>query len=272
MKTIASPANPLVKTVRRLQLHPRREPEGRLVLEGMKLAREALSHGLAVEQALFSTVFAEAEAGRELLSEMERFGVPWAVLQERAFRRLSSLETPEGVLLVVRKPRLPLDAAAGNLLVVAVGVQDPGNLGAIARVAEASGADGLVCCRGTADPYQPKALRGSMGSLLRLPLFEAGEPEQALAALSARGYRAVACLPRGGVEYYRADLGGKLALLLGSEGQGLPDSIRETADLSVSVPMKSTVESLNVAVVAGLILYEAARQRGFFPRPGRKTG
>ncbi len=266
MRAIESPANPLLKTVRRLQLHPGRDHQGRFVLEGVKLVREALSLGLAVEQALVSSAFAESRAGGELLLQIERSGVPWVVLQERAFARLASLETPEGVLLVAQRPRLPLDGLAGELLVAAVGVQDPGNLGAIARVAEAAGADGLVCCRGTVDPFQPKSLRGSMGSLLRLPVFEAGEPGQVLEALRARGLRVVACLSRGGVEYFRAGLAGKLALLLGSEGRGLPDSVLRAADLTVSVPMKATVESLNVAVVAGLILYEAARQRGFFQR------
>jgi len=263
MRAIESPANPLVKIVRRLQLHPGRDRDGRFVLEGIKLVREALSLGLSVEQALVSAGFAESAAGRELLLEIERSGVPWAVLQDRAFGRLATLETPQGILLVARKPQLPLDRLAGDLLVVAIGVQDPRNLGAIARVAEAAGADGLVCCRGTANPFQPKSLRGSMGSLLRLPVFEADDPGQVLEALRARGNRVVACLPRGGVEYSRAELTGKLALLLGSEGRGLPDSILRAAALSVSVPMKSTVESLNVAVVAGLILYEAARQRGF---------
>lgn len=262
MRAIDSPANPLVKAVGRLRAG--REREDRFVIEGTKLAAEALSAPLAIEQALFSTTFAESEAGRQLSAKFERAAIPRAVLSERAFRRLSALETPEGVLLVARRPKTSLSAFAGELLVVLMGVQDPGNLGAIARVAEASGAHGLVSCRGTADAYQPKALRGSMGSLLRLPVLEGGEPGNAVAALRARGFRAVACVPHGGVDYHQAQLTGKLALLLGSEGRGLPPSLLAAADLALSIPMKSPVESLNVAVVAGLVLYEAARQREQF--------
>lgn len=264
MKTIASVENPLIRSIRRLQLRPGRRSDSRIIIEGMKLAREALAARVPVEQALVSLPLAESTEGQELTHGFEQSRIPWAAAGERLFRRLSGLETPEGVILVARRPVSSLDSLTGELVVVAVGIQDPGNLGAIARVAEAAGASALVVCRGSADPYQPKAMRGSMGSLLRLPVVDAGQPEEVLVRLKEKHFRIAACVARDGVDYRSAELGGLLALLLGSEGEGLPEPLVQSADLRLSVPMKGAVESLNVAVVAGLVLYESARQRGLF--------
>jgi TrmH family RNA methyltransferase len=262
VKTISSPENPLIKTVLRLQRRTGRRAKGRFLLEGVKLAEEALASQIEIERALVSTRFAESEAGAALIARLVESKVPWVAVRERLFRRASSLESPEGILLIARAATHPLASLAGELVVVLVGIQDPSNLGAMARVAEAAGASGLVKCRGSADPFQPKALRASMGSLARLPVFEGDEPESTLAALKERGFLLAACLPRGGADFRQVDFRTPLALVVGNESMGLPDRLLELSDIRVSVPMKDTVESLNVAVVTGLVLYEAARQRG----------
>lgn len=263
MKSISSPASPLLRTVRRLKLRAP-QSEDRFLLEGVKLAREAMSARIPVEQALVSTGLADSSEGRRLLEELDRERIRWVTVAERLFRKLTSLETPEGILLIARKAQQPLSAVAGDIVVVCAGVQDPGNVGAVARVAEAAGASGLVVCEGTADPFQAKAMRGAMGSLLRLGVFKGGLPETALSALKQKGFQAAACVPRGGTRYDRAKFRFPFALFLGSESQGLPESLTEKVDDRLSVPMRPPVESLNVAVAAGLLLYEVARQRGSF--------
>ncbi len=262
MKTLASPENPLIKTIRRLQQRPHHRGEDRFLLEGLKLANEALSSGIEVEHAVLSADFSESTSGRTLVRLLEASGVPSVSVDERLFRRCSSLETPEGVLLVARREPRPLQELSGDLVIVSTGVQDPGNLGAIARAAEATGASALVTCRGSAYPFHPKAVRGSMGSLLRLPVFDGGDANTAIVALKQKGLSLAACVPRGGSDFRSADLKRALALILGSESGGLPEELLEMSDLRLSVPMKGGVDSLNVAVVAGLVLYEAARQRG----------
>ena len=263
MKTLASPENPLIKTIRRLRQRPHHRGEDRFVLEGVKLAKEALSSGTEVSHAVLSTDFSVSEGGRRLLGLLEAAGIPSVSVEENLLRRLSSLETPEGVLLLARgKPR-PISELSGNLIVVSTGVQDPGNLGAIARAAEAAGASALVTCRGSAYPFHPKAVRGSMGSLLRLPVFDGGDVTNAIVALKRKGLLLAASVPRGGSDFRSADLKRNLALILGSESGGLPEEILKVAEVHLSVPMKDGVDSLNVAMVAGLVLYEAARQRGF---------
>jgi TrmH family RNA methyltransferase len=145
-------------------------------------------------------------------------------------------------------------------VVVAHDVQDPGNIGAIIRTSEAAGATAFVASTGTADPFGWKALRGSMGSALRLPIAR-GEIADALRECRKAGLLTTALVPRGGTPFFDVDFRQPAALFLGSEGSGLPEDISRQADRQVSIPMRGPVESLNVGVAAALVLYEAFRQR-----------
>ncbi len=166
VKRIASPSNPLIKTMRRLA-HPRRR-EARILLEGEKLVRAALESGLVIE-----TLVLDRPPSPSELVEFEAAGADVTEVSATLFRRVSSVESPEGVLAVARRPARSLDdLPAEGFVLVSAGIQDPGNLGAIARVAEAGGARALAVVKGSANPFGPKAVRGSMGSLLRLPVFE----------------------------------------------------------------------------------------------------
>jgi TrmH family RNA methyltransferase len=141
-------------------------------------------------------------------------------------------------------------------------VQDPGNLGAVIRTAEAAGATGLVACLPSADPYSWKALRGAMASTFRLPVPERVALHGALLAARRRGLAIAAAVPRGGTPMHEFDFQRPLAFMLGAEGPGLADHELDRADERVTIPMQPPVESLNVAVSAAVILYEACRQRG----------
>jgi TrmH family RNA methyltransferase len=144
--------------------------------------------------------------------------------------------------------------------VVSVGIQDPGNLGAVARVAEATGVGALIVTKGSADPFGPKTVRGSMGSVLRLCILDGVSEETMIASLKARRFRLAATLPRGGIDFRQAVRERPLALVLGGESRGLPNAIVERCDVGLSIPMAGAVESLNVAMVAGIVLYEATRE------------
>jgi TrmH family RNA methyltransferase len=158
-----------------------------------------------------------------------------------------------------------LTAIAGErpMVVVAVDVQDPGNVGALVRSAEAGGATGVVATSGSADPFGWKALRGAMGSAFRLPIARVADAGEAIALVRrVAGLRIAATVATQGVVMGQADLTGALALVVGSEGAGLPDEVVAAADLKVTIPMTPRVESLNVAVATALLVYEARRQRG----------
>jgi TrmH family RNA methyltransferase len=147
------------------------------------------------------------------------------------------------------------------LVLIAVDVQDPGNLGAIIRVAEAAGATGVVAAGVSADPFGWKAVRGSMGSALRLPLSATPRVEPALDEARRAGCRIIATVPRNGVAVEAASLAGPAAILIGGEGSGLPAEVIRDVDERVTIGMEPPVESLNTAITAALVLYEARRQR-----------
>jgi TrmH family RNA methyltransferase len=249
VKRIESPANPLLKLVRRLARGGRRD--ARFLLEGRKLVRAALASGVDVERALVARGRADEE-----VRDLESRGIEVLEASERTFQSVSSVRSPEGILAVALRPSQPASGLpAGGIVVVSAGIQDPGNLGALARIAEAAGAGALVILKGSADPFSPKALRGSMGSLLRVPVFEMDD----VAPLRVRGFRLAALVPRGGVDYREADWTPPIALLVGREASGLDEAAVEASDMRVTIPMRGEVESLNVATAAALVLYEAVR-------------
>ncbi len=240
MELIESQANPLVKTLRRLA-HPRKR-EVQFLLEGKKLVDAALASGTEVETIVVSSAYRGTPPPN----------APVVELDDPLFRNVSTLESPEGILAIARRPSHT--APRSGLIAVAAGIQDPGNLGALARVVEATGAAGLVVLKGSTDPFGPKAVRGSMGSVLRVPVCEVSE----LSELD--GFRKIALVPRGGSDYREMDWAPPCAVVLGGESAGIDDEMLARCDASVSIPMQGRVESLNVAIAAALVLYQATRR------------
>ncbi len=260
-ETLRSRANPLYKRLRALK-------EGGTelcLLEGPKLVREALAAGVTlVEAAASPRAEASLEGGAAVALLRER-EVPVRRMAAELLASLSELEAAQGLLALARRPTFGegLVFRGTPLVLVADGVQNPGNLGGLLRTAEAAGATGAILTAGCADPFSWKALRGSMGSAFRLPHLRGLAIGDALAALASRGVAVLATAADGERRYDEADLRGPVALVVGSEGAGLPAAVRERADARLRVPLAAPVESLNVGVAAALVLFEAARQRGF---------
>jgi TrmH family RNA methyltransferase len=226
---------------------------------------EALSAGIALEEVALSPRVAATAAGRRLAARLRGAGTRVREVDESVLASLSELETSPGMMALARRPLFEEDTLYGGtpLIAVAMGIQNPGNLGGLLRTAEAAGATGLYLTDGSADPLSWKALRGSMGSALRFPHVR-GRPRDVLRRLRERGVRTIAATTApDAVAYHRTDLFGAVAFLFGPEGSGLPDDVVAVADLQVRIPMQPPVESLNVGVAAAVLLYEAARQRGF---------
>jgi TrmH family RNA methyltransferase len=146
-----------------------------------------------------------------------------------------------------------------------VDVRDPGNLGAVLRVAGATAVSGVICCVGTVDPYNPKVVRASAGSLFHIPIVVSSDAPATLAALASAGFRLLGTSARGGADYAEADLRARVALVFGNEAAGLPEDVMKALDGTVSVPMYGRAESLNVAMAATVLCFEAARQRRSSP-------
>jgi TrmH family RNA methyltransferase len=241
-----SAQNPLLKQIRRAVFRGSLTEDGYAVAEGAHLIDEARRAGCEIA-ALIAT---ESSAGR----------FPGArIVNDKLFHQLASTETPQGVMALVRPPvwTLPQTMDGQALVVVLDGIQDPGNAGAILRAAEAFGATGAVFLKGSVNPYNPKCLRGSAGSVFRLPLVTSVEPEEFLQSAPPCLY---AAMPRAAKLVSEVDLAAPCAIVMGSEARGV-GSTMATRATGVRIPT-SGVESLNAAVAAGILLYEARRQRG----------
>ncbi|MBK7878469.1 MAG: RNA methyltransferase [Planctomycetes bacterium] len=265
-RTIRSRENALLKRVGAALAG--KEP-GTLVLEGDRLVDDALAAGLALEVVLVS------DARPERAAELERAhlgagkarpgaGMELRLVDADLLARASRLKTPPGILALCAVPpaieAARIELATSTLLLVAAGVADPGNLGALARSAEAFGADALFVARGGASPWNEKALRGSMGSLLRLPVGANADAAELARALAARGVRQVCAATRGGADPKRFDWTGPIALWVSGETGGIPEAAARFERLTI--PMKRGVESLNVTVAASLLLHAAGRIGG----------
>ncbi|HSK09970.1 MAG TPA: RNA methyltransferase [Vicinamibacterales bacterium] len=265
MKHLSSRHHPLVAACRAVA-RGRHDQASRLLLDGPHLLMEALASGVAIEVAVLAERLLSVEEGERLQRTLDAAGVETLSASQTVIDALSPASTPSGVVAIAVRPGTSLArvlARAPQLLVVALDVQDPGNVGAIIRAAEAGGATGVVLGGASADPFGWKALRGSMGSALRVPLVH-GLPFPAVAgAIRDAGARVLAAVVRGASSAYESDLAGPVAFLLGGEGPGLASDAVAASDAAVAIPMAPPVESLNVAVAAALLVYEARRQRGW---------
>jgi len=233
-----------------------------VVIEGATLVDEAQRAGWRVEVAAF-TDRALGDAGVATLFDSLSPHATRVLVPERVMEAMSPARTPSGVVALASGHLPGLEHVLRGdpaLVVVGVDVQDPGNVGAIVRAAEAAGATGVLACGASADPFGWKALRGAMGSAFRLPICRVAEPDVALRTCRDRGLRIIATALEG-APIDDVALDHPCAVFLGAEGTGLPQSLIDAADARLTIPMCSPVASLNVAVAAGIILYAARRQR-----------
>ncbi len=259
-EVIRSRSNPLFK--RLVQLKERGDDDLALV-EGIRLLHDALDAGVKIREGAVSPRVLETPRGRDLLQTLAAKGTVVRVLDDRLLATISEVETSQGFLALAERPAFTSAQLFRDspLILVAVGIQNPGNLGGLLRTAEAAGATGAILVEGTVDPFSWKALRGSMGSAFRLPHLRDLSIRSTLALLKAQGVSTVAAYATASVRYDEANLRGPAAFLFGNEGSGLPSEIMQAADQRVGIAMQGGVESLNVSVAAGILLFEAARQR-----------
>ncbi len=256
MSLISSPNNERIKRVRQLQRQARvRRKEQQLVLEGVRLVRDAVEAGVLPEYVLHAPEL--DPPAQELVAALGEASVPCLAVIEPLLHDLAETETPQGVLGVFPWPALPVPGAPG-LVLVADGWRDPGNLGTAIRAAAAAGADAVVLTPGTVDPFNSKALRAGMGGHFRVPLLwhrwdalPAAFPSLLIAVAETAGQ----------VCYDQVDWTQPSLVVVGGEAHGPRVPARDLPHLSVYIPMARGAESLNAAVAASVLLFEAQRQR-----------
>lgn len=265
---LTSATNSLVKVFRR-GLAEGLTRDGWLCGEGPHFLEEALKPG---SQAAVHTVLVSAEAAERYQALLARLPAEseLAQLPERLFNQIAGTRTPQGIAAIVELPAHDLKAAiaSGNpVLVVACGLQDPGNMGTVIRSADALGATAVVAMAGTVNPFNPKSVRSCAGSIFRMPVFVGQKPDAVFKLLRDSKVRILGTDPRSVVALSSVDLRGPIALLVGQEAAGLPPEIAHEADELLSIPIRAEADSLNAATATGIFLYEVARQRKFQYQP-----
>ena len=259
---ITSRNNRWLKDIRHLKTSKGRRRDPRLLLEGPHLVGEALDERLDIDIVLVSESFLDSPTAPKILDRLNR---PPLTVDEKLLDEVADVDSPRGLVALAHPTTKPIpikgEGVYRGVYLYADGLQDPGNLGALARVAEAAGVQALFLSSGTVSPAHPRALRGSAGSLLRLPHRVDFSPA-AVGELLAKQPTWVKLVARDGVDLYQGPaIEGGVILAIGAEGQGLSPAVEDQAGVALTIPMSGRVESLNATVSAAVVLFEWARRR-----------
>jgi TrmH family RNA methyltransferase len=261
---ITSRDNPLLRRARKVRDGEIKEL---IFVEGLRLCEEALTSGLKIDAVIFSEEIARKERAAAFLQALSNVDAKLTEVSEKLLGSISYTKTPQGIVLLASRPswdRKKFETAQPDspLLVIMHGINNPVNVGAILRTAEAAGATGAIATAHTTDPFSPKSLRGAMGSAFRLRIWAETNYEEVLEWCARRKIQTVCTDVRGSTLHTEIDWRGPRALIVGPESTGLSTEEVLAAGAGIRIPMHGKVESLNVAVATAIVLYEAARQRG----------
>lgn len=251
---ITSRENPLIKLVAALQVSSeKRKRNGLFVLEGLRICKDACDNGIKFDKLIVSDAAAEkyaADTEKFSLISDECYKIP-----DSLFKKISDTKTPQGIIAVAKMPETGSCGIDKNGKYIALeNVADPSNLGAVSRTAEALGVNGIILSSDGCDPYSPKALRASMGTLLRVPVFVT---ESFAETLKSTGLKRYACVVDKTAESIKEQsFGNGSVVMIGNEANGLTDSAKQTADVLVTIPMTGRAESLNAAAAAAIAMWE----------------
>ncbi len=262
---ISSKENSIIKNLRSLADAKNRKKEQAFLIEGIKMVEEALRDNADVKMVIAAPSLVQHH-GKGVLKLAESRGVDILWISERLMDAIAESKTPQPIMAIIRMKQHSeeqLLAHSSRLIVVAHQLQDPGNLGTIIRTAEAVGASGVAVTTHTVDPFNAKAIRASMGSVLRLPVVHVGDPSHFIRKCKQKGFQTVATVLTGGKTHFDLDLTKPTVVILGQEGVGLSEDVMADVDLRVRIPMTETIDSLNVATAAAVMLFEALRQRSY---------
>jgi TrmH family RNA methyltransferase len=237
-----------------------------IFVEGLRLCEEAQRSNLEIEAVIVSEELMRKERAAEVIAGLSRVSKRTASVSEKLLESISYTKTPQGIVVLAARPdsseaHLAANLAASPLLVVLHQINNPVNVGAILRTAEAAGTTGVIATRNTSDPFSPKSLRGAMGSAFRLPIWTGPSYEDVVAWCRDRGIETVCSDAEAATDYTDLDWTRAIAVFLGPESTGFTAEELIYADRSVKITMRGKTESLNVSVAAGILLFEANRQR-----------
>lgn len=261
---ISSSANPLVKRIRALADKRARRREGVFVIEGHQPVWRAVQSGWEIDTLIIAPDLVRNPAVHEMADDLETKGTRIAYLSADLFTRISDRDGPAGIMAIVHQQRRSLASVPVTLdqtWVVLHRIHNPGNLGTIIRTADAAGIAGIVLCGDCADTYDPVAVKASMGSIFAVPVIVEREFDSVRAWATEQGIPLVGTSGYAEASHWDFDWDAPQAIVLGNEGDGLPEEVLQGCDSTVRIPMTGTAESLNLGVAAAILMYESRRQR-----------
>ncbi|MCS7191575.1 MAG: RNA methyltransferase [Armatimonadetes bacterium] len=272
LRLITSRQNDLFRFLKTLTKPHARKKQKAFLIEGATFVAEALEDEVwTILEVLLTPAFAETERGKSIIAKAHQRQIPVTLMASALLDEIAASETPQGVLAVIRQPQEEqleqLKVPNVARVVVLESLQDPSNVGAIIRVTDAVDALAVLYTKGTADPYAPKSVRASAGSLLHVPILPVSSIGEAVKWLKSKGFQVVGTAPKDGTNIFEADFSNKVALIVGNEAKGLSEEAKQSSDLIVTIPMLGKSASLNVAVATGIALYQILRCQDIKAKP-----
>lgn len=255
---ISSSSNKQIKELVKLQSSASfRRERCSFVIEGVKLCEEVPKH-------LLKDVYVSENFEKSMPADIKKHIGSYELVSDRVFESMSDTRTPQGIMAVVSKPVYNLDEilkSDNKTLLILEHISDPGNLGTILRLAEASGVSAVFMSKDTVDIYNPKVVRSTMGAIFRMPFIYVDDLEELIMNLKSKGIEVYASSLQESSLYDETEYGSDIALVMGNESKGISDRVLSLSDKNIHIPMLGKTESLNVAIASAVILYEIFRQR-----------
>lgn len=260
MQSISSKENELIKHIKKLKDKKERDISNEYVIEGIKLIQEAIQENVNIKQIIVCDDCDKTEGiPKDLMYEIAKYDCVYVT--KKIFKYISEVQEPQGILAVIEKNNLDKDIDYNQDIIVALNdVQDPGNLGTILRTVDSIGLTQILVSKGTADSYNPKVVRSTMGAIFRIKIIECEDLEKILKEIKKHKFKIVVTSLQTENTIYEINYNKKV-IVIGNEAKGVEQKIQQIADEKIKIPMLGKTESLNASVATGIVLYEYVRQK-----------
>ena len=260
MQVISSKDNEIVKNIKKLKEKKYRDLENAYIIEGIKLVKEAIYENAKIRQIIMCENYADnKEIDKETLYEISKYNLIYVT--EKVFNTITDVKTPQGIIAIVEKNNSTCEINYSEEIIIALDdVQDPGNLGTIIRTADSANLKQIILSKNSADPYNPKVVRSTMGGIFRVNIIEVDNLEETLKQTQKNGFKVMVTVLDTQKSIYDANYNKKV-IVIGNEANGISKLIQNIADEKVKIPMLGKTESLNASVAAGVMIYEYVRRK-----------
>ncbi|WP_353092508.1 23S rRNA (guanosine(2251)-2'-O)-methyltransferase RlmB [Tissierella praeacuta] len=263
MLEITSTKNPLIKEIKSLYRKKGRIKNNSFIIEGIKVIEEAIDNGYSIKNIIYTDQIFKIKDGEDFFNKIKDLDRTIYV-PNNIFKEISDTENPQGILGVARIENnyiKEIEDKERPFLLFLDGVQDPGNMGTIIRTADAFNADGIIITNGCVDPYNPKVVRATMGSIFRVPLYYVSNGIDELKSLKGINIKIYSTSLNGSIPIYKTNFKEGFVLTIGNESNGVSEEVFSLSDKLINIPMLGGAESLNAGVAASIIMYEVMKQR-----------